>query len=75
MQSITKAADELGISRQAVWYGIKHGWIHAERIGYFWAIPDAEIKRLSEPDEIARRQKFMPRKEGAYDNQVTVQGK
>ena len=60
---IPEAARRLGISRQAVHSAIKRGIIRAERDGYYWHITNSELDRLTQPDEIARRAKFAPRKE------------
>lgn len=62
---IPEAALRLGISRQAVHSAIKRGIIRAERDGYYWRISHSELDRLMQPDEIARRAKFAPRKEGS----------
>ena len=61
---IPETARRLGISRQAVHSAIRRGIIHAERDGYYWRISEAEVDRLLGPEEIARRQKYLPRKEG-----------
>jgi excisionase family DNA binding protein len=60
---IPETARRLGISRQAVHSAIRRGIIHAERDGYYWRISEAEVDRLMGPEEIARRQKYLPRKE------------
>ena len=62
-QSITQVAKRMGVTRQAVWSAMKRGLIRAERIGHAWVIPDSEVDRLMQPEEIARRAKFAPRKE------------
>ena len=68
--SITQVATRMGVTRQAVWGAIKRGLIQAERIGHAWVIEQAEVDRLMQPEEIARRAKFAPRKEetGRSDN-------
>lgn len=67
---IPETARRLGISRQAVHSAIKRGLIRAEREGYYWRVSEAEVERLLQPEEIARRAKFAPRKEetGQSDN-------
>ena len=62
-QSITQVAKRMGVTRQAVWSAMKRGIIRAERIGHAWVIPDSEVDRLMQPEEIARRAKYR-RKEG-----------
>jgi len=57
--SVTEAAEQLGVSRQSVWWRIKHGIINADRVGCYWFIPGSEVIRLMEAREVARREKFI----------------
>jgi len=68
--SIPETARRLGVSRQAIHSAIRRGIIRAEREGYYWRVSEAEVERLLQPEEIARRAKFSPRKEetGRSDN-------
>lgn len=68
---IPETAQRLGISRQAVHSAIRRGIIHAERDGYYWRISEAEVDRLLGPEEIARRQKYLPRKEDTQPSDET----
>jgi len=75
-QSITQVAKRMGITRQAVWSAMKRGLIRAERIGHAWVIPDSEVDRLMQPEEIARRAKYRRKEEkvGSDDNGRSAYG-
>ena len=75
-QSITQVAKRMGVTRQAVWSAMKRGLIRAERIGHAWVIPDSEVDRLMQPEEIARRQKYRRKEEkvGSDDNGRSAYG-
>ena len=47
LASVTQAADELGVTRQAVLQRIDSGSLPATRIGTTWAIPQAALRGTS----------------------------
>ena len=55
---------------------MKRGIIRAERIGHAWVIPDSEVDRLMQPEEIARRAKYRRKEEkvGSDDNGRSAYG-
>ena len=73
---IPETARRLGISRQAVHSAIRRGIIHAEREGYYWHVSEAEVARLMQPEETARRAKYRRKEEkvGSDDNGRSAYG-
>ena len=46
MRSVTEIAEELRVTRGAVWFWIKTGQLKAEKVGKQYAIEEAELERL-----------------------------
>jgi hypothetical protein len=44
--TLPQAAAALGISRQRVWWLVRHGRIEADRLGVNWYITAAEVRRV-----------------------------
>ncbi|MBV6419393.1 MAG: hypothetical protein DAHOPDDO_00609 [Ignavibacteriaceae bacterium] len=48
MYSIKEFAHKVGFSRQYIWILIKNGRISANRIGYYYAIPESELAKFKQ---------------------------
>ena len=46
MKSVTQVAEELGVTRGAVWFWIQTGKLKAEKVGHQYAIEEAELERF-----------------------------